>query len=397
LKLSNVIVTEDVVHLLSDSSIVIHQNSSEHRQLAPTTGTLSILSIYVTSVFGEAPTSTVDDIKNGILGTGPANTPHNPLSQFRNCSYGALNIQPGGLGNNVNGGVLQVQVNRRLDSTCDTSVGTCMTEIRAATDALLGRSYLDYQLIMWCLPPGVLSSGSPWGGFAFFGGKQSFYRSRVCKLMSIVAHELGHSLGKKRSRFIVYMIVPYTPVRVALILQLGFGHDNDIVQGPLTDFSGIMGYGVSVVGGPRTCLNGHKYAQSGWMSGTTTTVDLSVGAFLGRIVAFVDRGLMGANTSGDSTLLRIPLATGADVYALYKRKKGFNDGTRQGGDLVTLTQTDVTDTSESNRLAMLDALQQYTIPGTSIVVRVCLKGAVGSMDYVSVSVFDTSRAQATRC
>jgi hypothetical protein len=153
-----------------------------------------------------------------------------------------------------------------------------------------------------------------------------------------------------------------------------------------------MGTSVKQYGGPRHCFNGHKYAMSGWMASTTQVVDVSVGGVTTNLYAFTDRGPARA-----ITLMRIPLPAGADVHVLYNRKKSFNDGTREGGDLVTLTQTIATNVIESNRIAMLDAAQQYGIPNTGIVVRVCSKGTSRGKDFATVSIFDTSRGQGSTC
>jgi hypothetical protein len=133
------------------------------------------------------------------------------------------------------------------------------------------------------------------------------------------------------------------------------------------------------------------------MASTTRTVDLSRGAFKGRLVAFTDRSRMGSNPYGDSTLMRIPFANGADVYLIYNRKKSFNDGVREGGDMLMISQTIANDPIESNRLAMLDSEQQYAIPGSSIVVRACRKTSSAGVDRMVVSVFDTSRGQGSIC
>jgi hypothetical protein len=70
---------------------------------------------------------------------------------------------------------------------------------------------------------------------------------------------------------------------------------------------------------------------------------------------------------------------------------------REGGNLVTVSQTIVSDPIESNRLAMLDSNQSYTILGTTIVIHVCFKSTVLSFDMVTVSIFDTSLGQQTTC
>jgi hypothetical protein len=153
-----------------------------------------------------------------------------------------------------------------------------------------------------------------------------------------------------------------------------------------------MGTGIKQYGGPRHCFNGHKYALSGWMASTTKVIDVSRGAVKTDLVAFTDR-----TSEGIVTLLRIPLSSGADVHILYNRKKTFNDGTREGGDLVTLTQTSTADATESYRLAMLDSLEEYDIPKTSIVVKVCSLKSLSGRDFATVSIFDTSRGQESNC
>jgi hypothetical protein len=172
---------------------------------------------------------------------------------------------------------------------------------------------------------------------------------------------------------------------------------NDAVLGIRQDKTGLLGTSIKQYGGPRYCLNGHKYFLSGWMASTTRSVDLSGGAFKGRIVAYVDRGIMGPNRAGDSTLLRIPLPSLADTFLIYNRQKSFNDGVREGGNLVTVSQTIVTDPIESNRLAMLDSNQSYAIPGTSIVIHLCSKIIVRTRDMATVSIFDTSLGQQSTC
>jgi hypothetical protein len=196
LRITEANITADTVDLSDNSIIEIHNQTSPHRRLAPKTGNLKILSVYVTSTFGERPSTPVDEIKNGILGTGPNPTVDNPLKQLQRCSFGALNIQPGTIGNNVKGGVLQVQANRRLDSSCDMMRGTCTPEIVAVADSALGPSVNEYDMIMYCLPDGVISGGNiTWGGFAYVGQKRSFFKGGICAIMSTVGHEIGHLIG----------------------------------------------------------------------------------------------------------------------------------------------------------------------------------------------------------
>jgi hypothetical protein len=196
LRISNVVVNEYDVQLLGGSIITIERPSSHHRRLAPKSGTPSLLSVYVTSSYGHWPDNSVEDIQNGIFGTGPNPAEFNTLRQYEDCSYGALQIQPASHGNNVNGGVVWVQVNRPLDSTCDLSTGSCNDEIHAATLQALGRSLSDYDMVMFCVPTGVLSEGySDWAAYAFIGYRMSYFSRGYCNIMTTVGHELGHLMG----------------------------------------------------------------------------------------------------------------------------------------------------------------------------------------------------------
>jgi hypothetical protein len=191
-------------------------------------------------------------------------------------------------------------------------------------------------------------------------------------------------------------LIPVLSAR--LFLYWCSSNDGDLEDGKRADRTCFLGAGIRRYGGPRYCLNGHKYHLSGWMESTTTTVDLSRGAFKGNIVAFVDRwALMESNKSGDSTLLKIPSAVGAETFVIYNRQKDFNDGVREGGDLVTVSQSLPNDPIESERLAMLDVYQSVTLPFTGIVVEICAKGGKMPVDWVTVSVYDTSRGQTSLC
>jgi hypothetical protein len=118
---------------------------------------------------------------------------------------------------------------------------------------------------------------------------------------------------------------------------------------------------------------------------------------VGRLVAFVD---MEVNelVNDDKTLLEINTGTGTpNAYVVYNRKKSFNDGTREKGDLVTVVlQSDDRDI-ESEMVGGLDAGESVTIPGTSIVVEVCALASEATFDFAKVSVYDTGLGQSSTC
>jgi Gametolysin peptidase M11 len=195
LRITDAQVTKDSIELSPSSTISIHQETSPRRRLAPKTGSPTVLSVYVTGTDGHLPESTIEDIKNGIFGTGTSDTQSSLFKQYNDCSYGALTLQPATLGN-VNNGFVQVQVNRPLDSSCSMDSGDCYEDVMTATVAALGRPLTDYDMLMFCLPNGILFGGrSNWAAFAFTGFQYSFFTNGYCSIMSTVGHELGHLMG----------------------------------------------------------------------------------------------------------------------------------------------------------------------------------------------------------
>jgi hypothetical protein len=189
--------------------------------------------------------------------------------------------------------------------------------------------------------------------------------------MSTAMHELGHLMG--------------------------FGHSNE--EGKIRkDKSGVLGSSIGQVGGPNYCLNGHKFALSGWMDERKKVVSTSStdrGGYVGRLVAFVDME-DDALLNDDKTLLEINTGT-QNAYVVYNRKKSFNDGVREKGDLVTVVQQKEDSAIESEMVGGLDAGDSLTIPGTSIVIEVCALDSEDTFDFAKVSVYDTSLGQSSTC
>jgi hypothetical protein len=163
---------------------------------------------------------------------------------------------------------------------------------------------------------------------------------------------------------------------------------------------GALGRSTTQIGGPNYCLNGHKFALSGWIHDRKKVVDLSTSdnrGYTGRLVAFVDKEANGL-VNADKTLLEINTgAATTNAYVLYNRKKGFNDGVREKGDMATVVQQSQTRDNESEMVGGLNSGETVTIPGTSIAVEVCGLESENNFDFAKVSIYDTSRGQSSTC
>jgi hypothetical protein len=130
-------------------------------------------------------------------------------------------------------------------------------QIIAATERQLGISAgsLDssnppYDFVMFCMPDGTMfgeNGRATWAAFAYTGDRTAFFQKGYCGAMTSNVHELGHLMD--------------------------FGHSNE--NGIREDKSGALGRSVGQIGGPNYCLNGHKFALSGWMDERKKVVSTS--------------------------------------------------------------------------------------------------------------------------
>jgi hypothetical protein len=372
-------ITKHSVHIPENADITIHAETSPRRRLAPKSGQPRVLTVRVIAS-GRGPSESKSILQGRVHGTGPDAQANTVLTQFKKCSFGAQDIQTA-TGNGVENGVVDVNVN--IETASCNILGECQDQIIAATESQLripsgslDSPNTEYDFVMFCMPDGSMFGNggkTTWAAFAYTGDRTAFFQRGFCGIMTTNMHELGHLMG--------------------------FGHSNE-ENSIREDMSGALGRSIGQVGGPNYCLNGHKFALSGWMDERKKVVSTSStdrGGYVGRLVAFVDMKVEEL-WKNDNTLLEINTGNGnPNAFVVYNRKKSFNDGTREKGDQVTVVQESATRDIESEMLGGLDAGQSITIPGTSIVVMVCGLDSEATFDFAKVSVYDTSLGQLSNC
>jgi hypothetical protein len=374
-------ITKHSIHIPENADITIHAEISTRRRLAPTSGTPRALTVRVNANGNAQPQETKAELQGRVYGVGPDAQANTVFTQYKKCSFGAQDIQPTTLGNGVQNGV--VDVNTDINIASCNILGDCQDQIIAATERQLGirsgsldSSNSPYDFVMFCMPDGsMFGEGgiSTWAAFAYTGARTAFFQRGFCGIMPTNMHELGHLMG--------------------------FGHSNE-ENSIREDMSGALGRSIGMIGGPNYCLNGHKFALSGWMDERKKVVSTSSTdreGYVGRLVAFVDMKV-DELWKNDNTLLEINTGNGKpNAFVVYNRKKSFNDGTREKGDQVTVVQQSAISDDESEMLGGLDAGQSITIPGTSIVVMVCGLDSEATFDFAKVSVYDTGMGQSSTC
>jgi hypothetical protein len=380
LRIPGGVVTKQSVLVPENADIKVHAETSPRRRLAPKSGTPKTLTVRIIANGNAQPQETKSQLQGRVFGVGTDAQANTVFTQYKKCSFGAQDIQPATAGNGVQSGV--VDVNAPIDIASCNILGDCQNQIIAATELQLGiaAGSLDssdppHDFVMFCMPDGTMfeeNGKTTWAAFAYTGDRTAFFQKGYCGVMSTSMHELGHVMG--------------------------FGHSNE--NGVRGDKSGVLGTSIGTIAGPNYCLNGHKFALSGWMDERKKVVSTSStdrGGYVGRLVAFVDMKV-DELVDDDKTLLEINTGTGTpNAYVVYNRKKSFNDGTREKGDLVTVVQQSEDRDIESEMVGGLGAGESVTIPGTSIIVEVCALDSEATFDFAKVSVYDTGLGQSSKC
>jgi hypothetical protein len=88
-------------------------------------------------------------------------------------------------------GVGSVSINMNVTGANNRDVENAITK---AINAKYG-SVNDWDHIIYCHPPGVLSAGKGWLAYGYNNLYRSNYNDKWCGQNSVVVHEIGHNIG----------------------------------------------------------------------------------------------------------------------------------------------------------------------------------------------------------
>jgi hypothetical protein len=141
-----------------------------------------------------------------------------------------------------------------------------------------------------------------------------------------------------------------------------------------------MGTSSFETNGPIYCFNGNKNWLAGWYASKAVDLSNSLSStWNGDLFAFVDYSSANAS-NGQYVLIKIN-----DLFVQYNRARGFNAGTQEHPNKVTIVSgPDNTGNFRSFLLSALDQGQRFTRNG--VTVEACSK-SFGPPDYVRISVY----------
>lgn len=260
--------------------------------------------------------------------------------QFQAATLGNLLYQPL-RGPGYENGVLELNLAEYMGADfvlAGQGVQSLAPEILKATAIRLGVSAVTNAAdhVIFCLPNDSLLAGSAvWTAFTYLYEPYSYYQRSRCTKLSVVMHELGHSLGFRHS---------------------------GIPTNAYADETGPMGYSVNQYGAPVKAFNSHKNWIAGWVQHYAVHLrrlnEISLSSkttYVGRVAALADAPHVPVGK--EVVLVRL----GRKLFMQYNRAKGFH---RQTGtpNTVTIVYAEHEEDS-STRVASLQVGDVYEYDG----------------------------------
>jgi Gametolysin peptidase M11 len=356
-------------------------------------GVKQILVVRVSSLQGETPIESLDEIEAAVYGTGPnpMNVPADSsvVAQFRAVSHGRLVYEPIIVPNLTRHGLLDIVIeestlNANISSTTrfDTIVRPAMMN---EVTRILGESIFGIaHRILFCMPSGSLDRSI--AGIGEVGGMFTFYHLGYCRKLDAMMHELGHNLNFHHSGIGTleygdmsdYMGGLEVAKQLKKKSKFGFLKEEKASKSSPIDGAGY----------PRKAFNGHKQWYSGWFQDRAVEVYplLYNGIIQNRIVSFVEYSNPHMH---HEDLVQLKCGT---LFIQYNRAKGYNVDSSEP-DRVTISEGFV-DGGLSKRVASLGSGEKYLYPnfdgsGKELVIQVCGVTAdlLGVIDYADVRVY----------
>jgi len=218
-----------------------------------------------------------------------------------------------------------------------------------------GISYRNFTHIMYALPDSVRFGTV--AAFAFIGWYLSVFRDKFASDLQALVHELGHNVGMQ--------------------------HSGIVGGSQLGDLSGMMGNdGFFNDDGPIMCFNGAKSWMFGWYADRQMTIDPMI-PWRGNLVG-IDDYLKGQTTQDEHYVV----ANIDNLYLMYNRQEGVNEGVTGNGDMVTVVEQATRYSQSWNLAALTEDTAEFRRDwgGKDLVIQVCER-VYGTPDYAQVLVY----------
>ena len=290
------------------------------------------------------------------------------VSQYRECSFGKLNIEMA-QGPGIVDGVLEVQLDFSVNGL---STNTLLNQLVGMLSPFGGEGAFDH--VMYMLPfgtsDGAAAGSKYWVAAAILNHPRSWYNEPWSGVLTAHMHEFGHNLGL---------------------------HHSGVNGNSYGDVSGMMGYAENREQGPRSCFNAHKNWDVTWFDDRAEDINIEDGPWAGQLVSFVDYD---RTPPGNFVVIRV-----GNLYLQYNRAKDFNEGTRSHADQIVIVsapgkhEQSILEGGVAKGIARVSSTFVYrNFQGTDqrLIIEVCEQGEYEGLDHARMSIY-LHGTQASTC
>jgi len=318
-------------------------------RVSPSVGSKNVVVVRIKTIDNE-PTSSSAVLSDKVFGTH--GDKQNMKSQFSGCSHGKFQISTG-TGPGIVDGVAEV------DLTDMASEGVECDVLSSAAEDILNSRWgtsdwtQTYDFMMFVCPKGALDEGdSEWVAYAT-GRHKTYYSDNEVLIPATQMHEIGHNLW--------------------------LNHANEDGKDNYEDATGVMGNAEDAEEGrgAKACFNPAKSWQLGWYRDKSITVNPKTSGE--HIIKIVGVNNYNEVTGDDKVILKVSGNDGQDYFIGFNHADGFNAGTFEAANQVTVVQQEVPDDDAflsdedhelpSNLNAKLGPGESYTTE-TGVVIKV---------------------------
>jgi len=326
-----------------------------------TVGTNKVVVVRIKTILDE-PTISSADLSDKVFGTH--GDEENLKSQYAGCSHGKFQILKA-TGNGIIDGVTEVNLTQMA------STGVSCTDLAEEAERMLMQRWgtNDWteiiEFMMFVCPPGATDGFTThWCGYAE-GVHRSYYKDEEILSAKMQVHEFGHNL------------------------RLDHSNEKGEWYGDNTGMMGISQYHDEGKYA-KVCFNPAKSWQLGWYRDKSITVDPKASGeeYIGKIVGVNNYDKV---TGKDKVILKVPGIGGKDYFIGFNHADGFNEGTFEAANQVTVVEQEVPESQNwdhrlySNLKAKLAPGGSYTT-ATGVVIKVMKVVTTPNTGYAMVQI-----------